>query len=267
MFTYVQDDLDALVNATGLSEIEVMAHEELGREYSERLLLQHAMGQNGALSIDGRVNLLRFLGMKAPKRPVVKQETDWRLVKVGARVIITPDLAKPQKQQLGTFKGLIEAGVLEILLDGSISGTDEFRKEQAVLAPSGLPEGFAGVASDYTQPEPEVAVEFDEPLDAVQLPATEVKGDVDRTDPEGRVPIPVMAQDWSEVDAGMQVGYRVKNRVHVAEFIDTGPTDGCVSIRFNDQTVVVSEEFVSQTPPEPKPVKAAPKKGKAVAKK
>jgi hypothetical protein len=267
MFSYVQEDLDALVNATGLSEMEVIAHEELGREYSERLRLQHAMGQNGALSIDGRVNLIRSLGMSAPPRPVVKQETDWRMVNVSTRVIVTPDLAKPEKRQLGTYKGLIEAGVLEILLDGSISGTDEFRKEQVVIAPSGLPEGFAGVASDYVQPEPEVAVEFDDPLEAVQLEAETVRGDVDRTDPEGRVHNPVMAQDWTEIDAGMQVGYRIKNKVHVAEFIDVGPTDGCVSLRFNDQTVVVSEEFVSQTPPEPKPVKPATRKRRTAVKK
>lgn len=266
MFTYVQDDLDALVNATGMTEIEVMAHEELGKEYSARLMLQHAMGQNGALSIDGRVNLLRFLGMQAPKRPVVKAEIDWRIVPLGTRLIVTPDLAKPLKKYVGTYEGQIEAGVFAVLLDGSISGADEFRRENLAIAPSTLPEGFAGKVEDYVT----AATEEVPALENVQLPAEPVRGQVDSTDPEGRVHNPALAQDWSEIDAGMPVGYRIKNKVHLAEFIDVGPTDGCVSLRFNDQTVVVQEQFVSQTPPEPKVVKAPVKKRaprKAVAKK
>lgn len=259
---FIGEDLDALVNGTGLSEAEVITHEELSREYLECLRMQHSMGESGPLNISTKIDMLRRLGMSAPRRAAVQTEINWREVKKGLRVAVTLDASKPDKKLLGTFLYQIELGLLAVELDGSISGPDEFPKDRVEPAFDAPPKP---VAAAIPQPSTNGQVVAPEVEDEPQPTAgPELSKAIDRADPEGRIPVPQMEQDWSEVDAGQTVSYRYRNGWKAAEFIDIGPADGHVSIQFDGKVIVAKETHVSMKPPLPKPIKA--KRQKATSK-
>lgn len=262
-----QDDLDALTNGTGMSEMEVMAHETLGAEYILRQRMFHAMGEQGPLPRTMLVDLLRFLDFQPPARkaPLKAMEIRWDDIRIGARVLVSPDDKQPLKQFYGTFKGKPEPGYLSVLLDGAVGGwVDEFPMRMVTLAPADAPSFVAPeeLLLDSLKPAPEpppvvvfsddddlrasntAADDEDDALPFDEVESVQVPGTVDRADPEGRVKAPVMAKDWSEVDPGAHVMYVDGEDLLDAEFIEDGPADGHVSISVNGKTKMVPEELV-----------------------
>jgi len=259
-----QNDLDALSAATGLSEMEIMAHESLGAEYIVRQRMYHALGQQGELPPPMVIDMLRFLGFEPPARkaPLKPMEIRWEDIRTNARVIVTPDDAQPLKQQYGIYKGKPEPGFVSVLLDGSVGGwVDEFPMRKVALAPAGAPPFVPPVEAPVEPPRVEPPVindeladdededeivtgEEEDELPADQTEAVMVPGAIDRADPEGRVKAPAMANDWSEIEPGQPVIYKVGDELIDAEFIEDGPMDGHVSICIDGQTKVVPEELV-----------------------
>lgn len=261
-----QNDLDAMAAATSLSEMEIMAHDKIGPEYIIRQRMYHALGQQGELPPPMIIDMLRFLGFEPPARkaPLKPMEIRWEDYRVGTRVIVAPDDAQPLKQLYGVYKGKPEPGRLSVLLDGAVGGwVDEFPMRQVALAPSGAPSFVPPeeplVDSLRPLPEPsangelhddedtdfevETGEEEDE-LPADETEAVQTPGSIDRADPEGRVKVPVMEKDWSEIDPGTPVVYQDGDDLLDAEFIEDGPVDGHVSISIDGQTKVVPETLV-----------------------
>lgn len=265
-----QDDLDALTNATGMSEVEVMANEQIGAEYIAQQRMYHLMGQQGALPPWMLVVMLRMLGFEPPQRaaPPKGMEVRWDVVRKGTRVIVAPDDKNPQKQLYGTYQYSPELGLVAVLLDGAVGGwVDEFPMRQVSLAPVGTPKFVAPIEPlvDSLRPAPEPLPQpsvngelHDDELEDEEIPTGEEEdelppdepeavltpGSVDRSDPEGRVHVPSMEKDWSEIDPGTPVVYQDGDDLLDAEFIEDGPADGHVSIAINGQTKVVPESLV-----------------------
>jgi hypothetical protein len=261
-----QEDLDALTNATGISEMEVIADETIGDEYILRQRMYHAMGEQGSLPRAMLVDMLRHLNYQPPARkaPPKPMEIRWEDVRIGARVIYLPEENKPERKFYGTFKGKTEPGFIAVALDGAVGGwVDEFPIRMVALAPAGTPafvkpteltvDSLVEPAVVEQPVVEEVAeedtwensqVQSDEPLDGVELPGEIVRGKVDRSDPEGRVHVPVMEKDWSIVDPGTRVVYEVDGDLVDAEFIEDGPADGHVSIFVDGHLCVVPESLV-----------------------
>ncbi len=262
-----QNDLDALSNATGKSEMEIMADEALGHEYITRQRMYHAMGQQGELTPPMIIDMLRFLGFEPPARkaPLKPMEIRWEDYRVGTRVSVAPDDAQPLKQLYGVYKGKPEPGRVSVLLDGSVGGwVDEFPMRQVALAPAGAPSFVAPeeplveslrpapapvepVQAFDDEDEDDREIETDEEEDGLPTETEEAvvaPGNVDRADPEGRVKAPVMENDWSEIDPGTPVIFKDGDELLDAEFIEDGPADGHVSISINGQTKVVPESLV-----------------------
>lgn len=260
-----QEDLDALTNATGRSEMEVMANEEIGAEYILRQRMYHAMGEQGALPRAMLVDMLRSLNFQPPARQAAPKpmEIRWEDVPRGTRVIYFPDELNPERGFYGTFKGKTEPGFIAVLLDGAVGGwVDEFPIRSVAVAPSGTPAFVApteltvdslvepevveeATEEDFEDESGEYSPPNDDPLDGIELPGEIVRGTVDRTDPEGRVHIPTMEKDWSTVDPGTRVVYEVDGDLIDAEFIEDGPADGHVSIAVDGSVRVVPENLVA----------------------
>jgi hypothetical protein len=225
---FVGDDLESLANATGLSETEVITHPELGKEYIRCLRLQHSLGLSGALSTTTKIVMLRLLGFEGRPRPASDEALNWRLVKKGTQVVVTPDLQKPERKHGGMFQ-YFDEGRLVVLLDGSLSGPDEFSKEQVAIAPEGtlpfIPKPEQLQPSVNGSPKTEPDTELDEPTPSVEL----VTGR-DSADPEGPADNPTMEMDWTEFDVGSPVWYRVGRNMCEAEFVDIGPKDGHITV-------------------------------------
>ena len=264
-----QNDLDALAAATGLSEMEVMAHEALGAEYIIRQRMYHALGQQGELPPPMIIDMLRSLDFQPPARqaPLKPMEIRWEDYRLGTRVIVTPEDTQPQKQFYGVFKGKPEPGYVSVLLDGAVGGwVDEFPMRQVALAPANAPsfvppeEPLLDSLRPAPAPQPSVNGEAydDEDADEELPPSGEEEdalpsdtpeavmtpGTVDRADPEGRIKVPVMEKDWSVVDPGDPVVYQIGEELFDAEFIEDGPMDGHVSISIDGETKVVPETLV-----------------------
>lgn len=260
-----QEDLDALTNATGRSEMEVMADEAIGTEYILRQRMYHAMGEQGALPRAMLVDMLRYLNYQPPARkaPPKPMEIRWEDVRIGARVIYLPDETQPDRKFYGTFNGKTEPGFIAVALDGAVGGwVDEFPIRSVAVAPAGTPDfvqpselTIESLVEPVVVEQPTVLEEdedetgeysppADEPLDGIEIPGEIVRGTVDRTDPEGRVHVPVMEKDWSAVDPGTRVVYEVDGDLVDAEFIEDGPADGHVSILVDGRTCVVPESLV-----------------------
>jgi hypothetical protein len=227
---FVENDLEELALATGLSETEVITHQQLGKEYIACLRLQHSMGHGGALNLTTKIDMLRRLGFSGRPRPTSEEAINWRLVRKGLRVIVTPDPKNPKRKHGGAFQ-FYDEGLLVVLLDGSLSGPEEFSKDQVAVAPEGslpfqpTPEQLQPSANGQPQTEPDTEIE-----DTLPPAAPEVTHTPDRADPTRGEPDPVMEKDWSEFDAGSPVWYRVGRNLCAAEFVDIGPKDGHVTI-------------------------------------
>lgn len=260
-----QEDLDALSNATGISEVEIMADEKIGAEYILRQRMYHAMGQQGPLTPAMLVDMLRSLNYQPPARkaPLTAVEIRWEDQRIGTRVIYTPEAKKPERKFYGVFKGKTEPGYIAVLLDGAVDGyVDEFATRTVTLAPADAPffvkPQDREIDSLVEKPKPEPVVEElndfgewensqsqNEPLEGTELPGSIVRGEVDRNDPEGKVHVPVMARDWSEVDPGTRVVFEHNGDLVDAEFLEDGPPDGHVTIQYASQIKVVPEEMIA----------------------
>lgn len=252
MDQFLQADLDAIVARTRLSEVEVMANPAICAEYEIRLRMWHATEQ-GPLPTIGIIDMLRYLGFEPVprKEPLKALEVDWRSLKKGTRVIVSPDDSQPEKQFYGRFQYVPESGFVAVTLDGALNDwADEYPYRQVGLAPVGTPDFVqpvdASLQSLNPLPEPPVPVVADEEETAnLRSDEQPERARADRDDPTPNEPVPVLAKDWSNIDPGDPVLYERGDETLSGEFLEEGPTDGHVSIRVDDVTLVVPEELVT----------------------
>lgn len=249
---FLQADLDAIVCRTGLSETEVMASPVISAEYEIRLRMWHATEQ-GPLPTIGIIDMLRHLGFDPPARKAVPKalEVNWRALPKGTRVIVSPDDEKPEKQFYGRFQCVPESGFVAVTLDGAVNDwADEYPYRQVGLAPVGTPDFVQPVDATLQSLNPLPAPPVTEPVEAdsaanLQREEQPERLKVDRDDPTPNERVPVLTKDWSNVDPGDPVLYEQGDETLSGEFLEEGPTDGHISIRVDDVTLVVPEELVT----------------------
>lgn len=230
---FLQQDLDTMMNVTGLSEDALMENKELEHEYMLRLRMFHLDGNQGPLRGIAMIDCLRFCGIE-PKPLEVKKTaalTDWRNVPVMTKVLVKRKLPADGSivQVLGSYLGEFAMGRLAVRFEGS-NMVEESSAIDVEIAPETLAENvLTSVASDAQDD----VNDWGE-TEVVTTEADEKALALDPADLTGRWKAPVMVGAWDDVNPGDSVLCEYQGKTLTGKFIDVGPTDGHVEVLFED---------------------------------
>ena len=253
---FLQQDLDTMMNITGLSEDALMENKELEQEYMLRLRMFHLDGNQGPLRGIGMIDCLRFVGIE-PKPLEVKKKAalqDWSSVPPMTKVIVHRTVAingqNVKQPVLGSFVGEFSMGRLAVRFDGS-AYVEEFSAIDVEFAPETLSENVLTTVAAEAKDDINDWGESD--VATTQADRDSAKAlNYDPADLTERWKPPTMLGAWEEVNPGDQVLVDYQGKTMHGKFIDVGPKDSEVQVlienygdkKGNDITIVLHENKV-----------------------
>jgi hypothetical protein len=165
--TMIQQDEDSLKRILGLDEIPKSVEDE----YDVWIRMFHRDGNSGPLGTIGLIGLSRQLGMSPPPKPAAPEAIDWRQYPTNGSVGVEANLDGVWKP--GVFKGFVQHGTLEVLLDENNMGMEFMPRYVRYVGPRGKP--VTKTVPARVEKEEAVAEEATTPWEPPQEPPQETE--------------------------------------------------------------------------------------------